>query len=294
MRVWRAMKASGAAALRDGVWLLPAHSPSVAVFAELAAELQSAGGSAEVLTLTAADEAQQRRFRALFDRTAEYTRLLQAIHEVQRGLTQPPAAARQLAQLRKEYQQLVAVDFFPDGAGQELEAALLELERVLSPDEPRAQAAAVPRLDAADYRGRLWATRARPWVDRLACAWLIARFIDRKARFLWFASPADCPPEALGFDFDGAAFTHVGEAGRDERVTFEVLLESFGLGGDPALARLARIVHTLDVGGAAAEAAGLECLLRGMRQRIRDDAALLRSARRLFDDLYRSFSEEPQ
>jgi len=166
---------------------------------------------------------------------------------------------------------------------------VLDLERALSPHEPSAAAGAIPRLDAAAYQRRTWATRARPWVDRLASAWLISRFIDREARILWLASPAACPADALGFDFDGAAFSHVGE-----RVTFETLLASFGLEADAALLQLGRIVHALDVGGVAAEAAGLERLLRGMRARLGDDDdALLGEAGRLFDDLYQAFREEP-
>jgi hypothetical protein len=78
---------------------------------------------------------------------------------------------------------------------------------------------------------------ASTWVDRLASAWLIRRFIDPGAHLLWLASPADCPPDALGFDFDGATFSHVGV-----RVTFEVLLPSFGL-ETPALQRLGALVH---------------------------------------------------
>ncbi len=74
---------------------------------------------------------------------------------------------------------------------------------------------AVPRLDRAAYCGRVWATRRRPWVDRLASAWLIRRLIDTDARFLWLQSPADCPKTALGLDFDGATFSHLGQ-----RVTF--------------------------------------------------------------------------
>lgn len=79
-------------------------------------------------------------------------------------------------------------------------------------------------------------------MDRLASAWLIGRFIDPSARFLWLASPDDCPDEALGFDFDGATFTHV-----EEKVTFETLLASFDL-DSPALLRLGKLVHYLDVG----------------------------------------------
>jgi hypothetical protein len=104
---------------------------------------------------------------------------------------------------------------------------------------------------------------------------------------LWLETPADCPPEALGFDFDGAAFSHVGE-----RVTFETLLASFGLEANPVLARLAGIVHYLDVGGLPApEAAGLDLLLAGMRASIPEDDALLDAASATFDYLHSALEE---
>ena len=83
-------------------------------------------------------------------------------------------------------------------------------------------------LDRGAFRGRLWATRRRPWVDRLASAWLIRRFIDDEARFLWLAAPETCPATAVGFDFDGAPFSHVGTL-----VTFEVLVAFCAGRGDP-------------------------------------------------------------
>jgi hypothetical protein len=141
-------------------------------------------------------------------------------------------------------------------------------------------------LNPKDYQGRLWATRERPWIDRLASAWLVRRFIDPEARFIWLATPADCPSDALGFDFDGAPFTHVGA-----KVTFETLLASFGLANDAALQRLGGLVHYLDAGGLpVAEAAGLETLIRGMRQRLADDDALLAEAGKVFDSFYLAFS----
>jgi hypothetical protein len=89
----------------------------------------------------------------------------------------------------------------------------------------------------------LWATRRRPWVDRLASAWLIQRFIDPEARFLWLAAPEDCPATAVGFDFDGAPFSHVGTL-----VTFEVLVRRFAL--EAVIPdSLGRLIHFLDVGG---------------------------------------------
>ncbi|HWY24322.1 MAG TPA: chromate resistance protein ChrB domain-containing protein, partial [Nevskia sp.] len=108
------------------------------------------------------------------------------------------------------------------------------------------------------------------------------RFIDAKAQFLWLEKPSACPKKALGFDFDGAAFTHVGE-----RVTFEVLAASFGLDQDRGLARLGELVHALDVGGAGVhEAGGFEALMAAARQRARDDDALLAEMSGVLDSLY--------
>lgn len=129
----------------------------------------------------------------------------------------------------------------------------------------------------------MWATRRRPWVDRLASAWLIQRFIDPEARFLWLAAPEDCPATAVGFDYDGAPFSHVGT-----RVTFEVLVRRFAL--EAAIPdALGRLIHFLDVGGVSTpEAAGVESILAGLRETITDDDQLLAAACSLFDGLLKS------
>ena len=121
----------------------------------------------------------------------------------------------------------------------------------------------------------------------MASAWLIRRFIDRKAKFLWLDTPKKCPKSALGFDFDGAQFTHVGG-----RVSFEVLAASFGLDSDPSIVRIGAIVHCLDVGGVpVAEAAGIEAVLAGARAAAADDDKLLTEASRVFDSLYSNFQQ---
>ena len=150
----------------------------------------------------------------------------------------------------------------------------------------------ITRLDARKFQGKRWATRARPWVDRLACAWLIRRFIDPAAQFLWLADPAGSTPAprgALGFDYDGARFTHVGA-----RVSAEVLAASFGLDADPRLQRIARAVHFLDVGGIPVpEAAGLEAVLAGLREVHADDDQLALAAAAVFDALYAAPATPP-
>jgi hypothetical protein len=289
MRAWRALKAGGAAVLRDGVYLLPALPPHRATLGAIAGDVVASGGAAWIMEAGGEDHA------GLFDRTAEYQQLAAEIAASRNELDKRAVVdmARLAKKLRKSLDALRAIDFFP-GQAQAQTSALLDeydaaLRARLSPDEPCASVAVIARRNQAEYIGRLWATRKRPWVDRLASAWLIRRFIDTAARFHWLDKPADCPKKALGFDFDGADFTHVGE-----RVTFETLLVSFGLESDPGLNHLAGIVHYLDVGGLpVAEAAGLETLLAGMRAAIDDDDALLDAACGVFDYIYLSLKEKP-
>jgi hypothetical protein len=289
MRAWRNLKASGAAVLRDGVYLLPEQDACRATLNTVAADILEAGGSAMVLRV---EEPESAAFASLFDRSAEYAALLADIATA-RGNLAPDSAAdvlKQTRKLRKTFTVLSGIDFFPGEARKQAEAALLELElaagRALSPDEPHPVEGNIPRLAIADYQNRTWATRRRPWVDRLASAWLIRRFIDPEAAIFWLASPADCPSSALGFDFDGAAFSHV-----DARVTFEVLMASFGL-ESPALQRLGALVHFLDVGGVQPpESVGIESALAGLRETVTDDDQLLTLASAVFDGLLTSFEK---
>ena len=292
MRIWRALKAAGAAVLRDGVYLLPEGEAARDLFAAQALEVERAGGQAHVLTLNDTGREQAAEFRALFDRSADYAELLEKLRSVRQRLSprNHKVAAKSLRQLRRDYEAIHVADHFPSAAAGQARELLEEtaalIEAASSPGEPSRQAGKIPRLERRDYRGRQWATRARPWVDRMASAWLIKRHVDPHARFVWLKQPKDCPKRALGFDFDGADFTHAGR-----RVTFETILASFGLEDDAALMRLATIVHFLDVGGApVAEAAGLEGILRGMRERIKGDDALLAEAIKIFDNLYHTFS----
>src|SRR5438093_3732436 len=262
IRLWRLLKGLGATVLRDGVYLLPDREPLRQELAAQVQGVQTLGGAAYVLavepvTATDAD------FRGFFDRREEYAVLLTTIAQVRGTLAETPEvqARRLLQQVRRDYEALVAIDYFPGPAQAQTAQALAEAEaavtRYFSPDEPQPLQAGIRHLERTAYHGKVWATRQRVWVDRVASAWLIRRFIDPDARFLWLPTPQDCPPEAIGFDFDGAAFTHTGH-----RVTFEVFLASFDLATDSALARLGVLVHSLDVGGVPVpEAAGFESQL---------------------------------
>lgn len=293
MRVWRALKAAGAAVLRDGVYLLPDQPAPRDAFCDQAREVEEADGTAylvpfELLTGDTHDYAR------LFDRTEQYAELLVRIVDLKERLAtlSEPEARKRLTQLQRDSVALTTIDYFPGPACEQAREALAELEAATtatySSGEPSAVAREIKRLHIADYRGRTWATRTRPWVDRLASAWLIRRFIDPEARILWLQNPQDCPPEALGFDFDGAAFTHAGA-----RVTFEVLAASFGLAEDRGLAKLGKLVHYLDVGGVpVAESDGVKTILGGMRQRFTNDDALFAEASATFDALYTAYGND--
>lgn len=291
MRAWRSLKASGAAVLRDGVYLMPDREDCHQTLHSVALDVRGADGTALVVRI---EEPSDGSFVALFDRSADFGNLLRDIASAQSRLSLDTAqeTLRQARKLRKAFVNLATIDFFPGEAQKQADAALRDLEQrtawALSPDEPQPVHDALARLRIEDYQGRCWATRSRPWVDRLACAWLIRRYIDPQATVLWLATPADCPADALGFDFDGAAFTHVGT-----RVSFEVLLASFGL-ETPALRRMGALVHFLDVGGVQPpEAVGIESALAGLRHTTVDDDQLLAMASNIFDGLLAYFEKTP-
>jgi hypothetical protein len=293
MRSWRALKAMGCAVLRDGVYLLPLREGGADTLQDVADGVVEAGGTANIIQTTSRDTAQDELFRALFDRAEDYAEFAKSLNTARKSLSRlsGPEINRAVRRLRREYEALRSTDFFPTEAAARADAAWSDfvgsVDTVLSPDEPHAAEGAVRRLDRKGYQGRTWATRRHLWVDRVASAWLIRRFIDPKARFLWIEKPSACPKTALGFDFDGATFTHV-----EELVTFEVLLSSFGLANEPGLVRLGELVHALDVGGPVVpEASGFEALMAGARQRTADDDELLAEMSRALDSLYAFYRE---
>ena len=230
--------------------------------------------------------------RELFDRSADYGALTQKIGTVSKTLPRLGHRKAQTAvrRLQRSFDKLSEIDFFPGQAKLQAAEAIAALKRSLqeaySRGEPRASRKRLRLVDKTRYQKRVWATRKAPWVDRLASAWLIKRFVDRDARFVWIESPRQRPRRAVGFDFDGAEFSHV-----DNRITFEVLLTSFGLDHDPALTALGAVVHFLDVGGIpVADAKGLETMLRGIKEKARSDDALLAEAMRIFDHFYSAYA----
>ena len=287
MRLWRSLKESGCGVLRDGVYVLPATGDAASL-AKIEADIRSHGGFALTGELRTTTD-----IRKLFDRSAEYGELVRRVCALQKSL--PQLGVRRgltaIRRLERAMEKLTRIDFFAGPAKAQATDALATLKsayrELFAGGEPRSSKRGLRQLDRARYQKRVWATRKAPWVDRLASAWLIKRFIDREARFVWLARPSECPKNALGYDYDGADFTHV-----KNRVTFEVLAGSFGLDHDPALAAIGAAVHFLDVGGIpVADAKVLEAMLKGAREKARSDDALLAESMRVLDLLYNGLTQ---
>lgn len=290
MRVWRSLKTIGAAVLRDGVYILPATASHQQALNHIASEVKSGGGIAYIFQVEDQDAVD---LKSLFDRQEDYESLYTQLTSLRQQLsaTTLDDSLKQVRKLRKTLNHIKDIDFFPQVIQQQVEDELNAIEQQImrygESDEPVIHAGELSILDRSAYVGRRWATRQRPKVDRLASAWLIKRFIDPDATLIWLLHPDDCPKDALGFDFDGATFSHT-----NSYVTFETLLHRFDL-QDEALKQLATVVHFLDVGGVQPlEAVGVETILQGLRLSITDDDQLLEAASLVFDGLLARFGEK--
>ena len=288
MRLWRAINALGCMSLRDGAYLLPDAGDHAAALTKLAEQTNLQDGQAWLVSIVPRSSDDETAFQKLFDRNSEYGKIVASMESARKTLASQPLAEiiKLSKRFNKDLEATQRIDFFPNQASMTARTAWSDFQdeanALVSPNEPHPAQRQIALLDTSDYQGRTWATRRHLWVDRVASAWLIRRFIDTSAAFLWLNTPADCPQDALGFDYDGAAFTHAGD-----KVTFEALMASFGLAGDAGLVKIGVLVHGLDVGGPSSpEAAGFEAILSGARARLPDDDALLDDIGAVLDSLY--------
>lgn len=303
VKVLRRLAAIGAVPLKNSMWLLPDREDCREHLGWLAQEVDASGGEAVVLSCTDLGSISGDEARGLFQRSrdADYAELEQeaAAQTPRRGCA--PAGDAQADALRREARaflkraerRLLAlreIDFFPSGRGEVTRLALAALAEM---HFGCAEVAEGPSCQSADYLGRTWVTRQRPYIDRLSSFWLISRYIDASARIRFLAPDEAAPrgPEFVSFDMAQADFTHRGEA-----VTFEVLVQDFGL-RDVAVKRLTGIVRAIDLaddsgedGGLPAEARAVKDVLDGLVKISATDTELLERALVLFDALAATYT----
>ena len=299
MRLLRTLEGLGCAVMREGVFLLPDTPQNRASFQRLADHIARAKGDAWMFPVNVESAQQAKQFRAMFDRSGRYAELIKTIEGLKAGfgVSDPTAIAQVLAKQRRELEAISVLDFFVSPLRQRAERTLTEMEEAVRDlmfpadgDGGDGKPGRPARRSKRQYFRRAWATRKPLFVDRLASAWLIRRFIDPEATLLWLDKREACPPTAVGFGFEGASF-----ANSRTRVTYEELLASFRLDRNTGLAKIGRLVHALDAGNRQMpEAAGVETLLAGARHRASNEDELLRESERTFDLLYEAYYELPQ
>jgi hypothetical protein len=295
MKVLRMLETLGCAVLRDGVYLLPESAENRRGLQRLVDYVARIHGSAHLLSVRSADEAQTREFRGMFDRSAKYRELIKTVESLKAGfgVSDPSAIRHVLMKQRQVFDAIGALDFFGSPLKAKAEKTLVEMEdavhAMIFPDEPsRPPDAGVARSNRKYFR-RAWATRTPLFVDRLASAWLIRRFIDPEAIMVWLDGRRDAPATAVTFGFEGATFRN-----SRHRVTYEELIAAFKLDRNPALVKIGRIVHALDTSDqSVVEAAGVATLLSGAKRRAENDDALLAESEKTFDLLYEAYFEVP-
>lgn len=262
--VWRRLRALGAISPKGGVHVLPAREECVEAFQWLAQEVEQARGEALLLRVERFEGISDAQLIELFQaaRKREYDALNARVTALERSLgkrkREPRDLARArdlLARLRREHAETARVDFFESPAGARLAARLMAIEHALAARRP--PGLRVPAMGVAELRNKKWVTRPRPHVDRLACIWLIRRFINPRAAVRYSTTPE---PDEIAFDMSGAQFGH-----RGALCTFETMIEALGL-DDPGLRALAEIVHEIDLRDgqyARPETAGIDAVLRG-------------------------------
>jgi hypothetical protein len=283
VKVGRRLQQLGAVPIKNSVYALPRTEGAQEDFQWLVAEIRNGGGDATVCEASFVEGMRDEDVERLFvdARNADYKALVDATKTARTSQDVESDARR----LRAKLQEVVARDFFGAPGRKSAEAALDALESRLAPQKHSPTSPAPLRKE--DYRGRTWVTRTGIHVDRMACGWLIRRFIDPKARFSFVPAKGYRPKEGeLRFDMFEGEFTHEGD-----NCSFETILARFGI-EDPALQAIAEIIHDIDLKDAKfrrEEASGIDRLVTGIAMGNKADTARLARASAAFDDLYEYF-----
>lgn len=285
--VWRRLGRLGAITPTSGVYVLPAHDNCLEAFQWLSREIRQAMGDAVVMRVEQFEGMSDEQLIARFNnaRAIEYQNLDDQVTALEKRARKRITDREKselgtfLDQLRRRYADIARMDYFDSSGGRELGARLAEIARALTPQS--AQAFQVPRATLAEYRDKGWVTRPRPHVDRLACAWLIRRFVDPYA-IIRYSDRAE--PDEIAFDMNEGRFGHVGK-----HCTFETMLRAFEL-DDPRLGSLAEIVHEIDLRDGIYRhpaVSGVDSILEGWKQTSLTDAELESHGIALFEGLFR-------
>ena len=304
MKVWRKLTRAGAVQLKGSVYILPYTDDHYEFLQWLSSEIGEMRGEAGFVKIEKIDTMKDPEIIGLFDkqRADDYKKTAKGLDDLERRLSSIQKGGKaqnvkdiseQFAKIFKNFEEVQKVDFFSSREGQALNQRIkrttVNLKTLLGAEPGKEKPVDITTRRVEDYRGKTWITRKRPFIDRMASAWLIKRLIDTEASFE-FIDEKEVDSVGRGsivFDMRGGDFTHISDL-----CTFEVLVKSFGL-KDKAIRKIAEIVHDLDLKDEkykSGEAKGLEDILIGIRKTAKNDQEALERGMAVFEMLYVSKS----
>ncbi len=281
--IWRKLQRYGMLALRSAGHVLPNTAANQERMEWLATAIRTYKGQATVVQVQGFDDLPSEHLKQLFveARSRDYQKLL---HEAKRVLALSPSRrpGGRLNRIRRRFLELQDIDFFDNPLRGKIEKLLAQADESETAISDRKS-----RKKSGQYVNRLWITRPRPGIDRVSSAWLIRRFIDPKARFVFGAEPG-AHPDAIPFDM----FCEQGFGHRGEDCTFETLCKQFSI-REKGVKRIAQIIHDADLGDekfGRPEGLGLDKVLKGWAKQDLPDDELLQRGMDLIEGLYESLT----
>ena len=278
--IWRKLKKSGAIQIQTSTYVLPDEPARYESFQWLTQEVRSVGGDATLVRAREIEGLPNEKLIELFNtaRAKEYATLRELLRALshRRKTRSSPTFGDKLDRVRKQFREIRQTDFFNCPRAQDVEMLLRKMEGT-QPGE-----ASVPRVVTRDYRGRTWVTRPRPEIDRVGSAWLIRKFIDPKAKFI-FAKKIPANGRVVSFDMLEADFSHQGDD-----CTFETLVKRFRI-QDTIVGKMSEMIHDADLDDdkfERAECIGIDRVLKGWAREGISDQEILRRGFQCFDALH--------
>ncbi|MBI4688542.1 MAG: chromate resistance protein [Nitrospirae bacterium] len=298
IKIWRRLIKAGALQFKGAVYILPYSEEHYEFCQWLVSEAGGLGGEAAFTGIKHVETMKDSEIVELFNRQREedYKSIEKDIEELERrlgslkkgSLPKGKNLTGRLERLSKEFEEIKKTDFFSSKTGIELDRKIKTLRNeinAISASDIKRQKEKIIAKKIKDYQEKRWVTRKRPFVDRMASAWLIKRFIDTDAIFDFIDESAleNISKGKVTFDIKGGEFTHTGSL-----CTYEALLKSFGI-KDKAVRAIGEIVHEIDIKDERyknPEAKGIEDILIGITKTARDDMECLEKGMSIFEMLY--------
>jgi hypothetical protein len=288
VKFWRRLKKFGTIQLKSSTYVLPDEPVHYERFQWLAKEIIDTGGEATLVRVKDIEGMPYSAVVALFNdaRSRDYDEVVEPLNllikDTKTRKNFPESFANQLQKLRQRFQEIRDLDYFESSRGEDLHRLFEKAESLGLPIK-RPETKDQLRIEA--YRSKLWITRPRPEIDRVGSAWLIRKFIDPHAKFV-FANATSEAPEAIPYDMFEVEFSHHGDC-----CTFETFIERFGI-RDRAVRRLAELIHDADLEDDKfhrLEGFGVEQVFKGFAKQGLSDHEILSKGFECFDALYVQF-----